>query len=75
MPRLAPVSRRDFIRRLRNIGFEGPFSGGRHEFMMRGARRLTLPNPHRSDISKDLLSRLLRQVEVTREEWESSKAE
>jgi hypothetical protein len=40
--------------------------------MMRGTRRLTLPNPHRGEISTDLLSRLLRQVEVTREEWESS---
>jgi predicted RNA binding protein YcfA (HicA-like mRNA interferase family) len=72
MSRLAPVSRRDLIQRLRYIGFEGPFSGGRHEFMMRGTRRLTLPNPHRGEISTDLLSRLLRQVEVTREEWESS---
>jgi len=72
MSRLAPVSRRDLIRRLRYIGFEGPFSGGRHEFMMRGTRRLILPNPHRGEISTDLLSRLLRQVEVTREEWKSS---
>jgi predicted RNA binding protein YcfA (HicA-like mRNA interferase family) len=72
MSRLAPVSRRDLIRRLRYIGFEGPFSGGRHEFMMRGTRRLILPNPHRGEISTDLLSRLLRQVEVPREEWKSS---
>ncbi len=72
MSRLPPVSRRDLIRRLRHIGFEGPFSGGRHEFMMRGTHRLTLPNPHHSEIGTELLSRLLRQIGVSREEWESS---
>jgi len=48
--RLTPVSRRDFIKRLRSMGFDGPYSGGRHEFMLRGDRRLILPNRHRSVI-------------------------
>jgi len=68
--RLAPVSRPELIRRLRLLGFEGPFIGGRHEFMLRGTPRLILPNPHRSDIGVDLLTQLLRQAGVTREEWE-----
>jgi hypothetical protein len=54
MPRLNPVSRREFVQRLRSLGFEGPYSGGRHEFMLRGDRRLILPNPHRGNISRDL---------------------
>ena len=33
MGRLAPVARRDLIRRLLRFGFDGPFSGGRHEFI------------------------------------------
>ena len=70
--RLTPVSRRDFIRRLQGLGFEGPFSGGRHEFMLRGDRRLILPNPHRGVIGVNLLVRLLRQAGVSREEWFSS---
>jgi len=36
MPRLGPIKRRDLIRYLRQLGFEGPFSGGRHEFMAPG---------------------------------------
>jgi len=32
MSRWAPCKRRDFIRRLREIGFDGPFSGTRHQF-------------------------------------------
>ena len=71
--RLAPVSRREFIQRLRALGFDGPYAGGRHEFMMRGGRRLILPNPHRQVIGVQLLARLLRQAGITREEWFSSK--
>ena len=72
MGKLAPVSRRELIKRLLTLGFDGPFSGGRHEFMVRRNRRLILPNPHRSDIGPDLLSRLLKQADVSREEWEAT---
>jgi predicted RNA binding protein YcfA (HicA-like mRNA interferase family) len=71
MGRIAPISRRELVQRLRALGFRGPYSGGRHELMVRGTRRVILPNPHRGDISADLLARILRQAGVTREEWES----
>lgn len=69
MPRLVPVSRGELIRRLRAAGFSGPYAGGSHEFMLRGIRRLILPNPHRKAIGVDLLSRVLRQAGITRREW------
>ncbi|MBM4430555.1 MAG: type II toxin-antitoxin system HicA family toxin [Chloroflexi bacterium] len=72
MRRLTPISRRELIQRLRRLGFEGPYTGGRHEFMLRGDRRLILSNPHRQEISIDLLARLLRQCGITPEEWQSS---
>jgi len=72
MPRLTPISRQQLIQRLQILGFEGPYSGGRHEFMLRGDRRLILPNPHRGEIGVDLLTRLLRQAGITREEWQSA---
>ena len=68
--RLTPLLRREFIRRMLRLGFDGPFSGGRHEFLLRDDRRLILPNPHRGDISVDLLARLLDEAGVTRQEWE-----
>lgn len=52
-------------------GFDGPFAGGRHEFMSRENRQVRLPNPHVGDISKDLMSRLLVQAGVSKEEWEA----
>jgi len=67
--RLTPLSFTDFITRLRSIGFEGPYSGGKHQYMIKGDLRLTVPNPHRKSISVDLLLRLLKQANMTREEW------
>jgi predicted RNA binding protein YcfA (HicA-like mRNA interferase family) len=72
MGRLLPLSRPELIRRLKTLSFQGPYSGGRHEFMLRGIRRIILPNPHRGDIGSDLLARILRQAGITREEWETT---
>jgi hypothetical protein len=54
---------------LRLLGFAGPFEGGKHPYMTRGSVVLTIPNPHRQEISVDLLQRLLRQGNVSRDEW------
>ena len=70
MPAWRPVTRRELIRVLRRLGFTGPYSGGKHEFMARGDRVLTIPNPHRSDIGVGLLAIILRQAGVSRKEWE-----
>lgn len=58
--------------RLKRLGFAGPFSGGRHEYMVRADVVVTIPNPHRGDISRDLLAVILRQAGVSRREWESA---
>ena len=70
MPRFGPISRNDLIRALREAGFDGPYSGGKHSFMIKGDLTLTLPNPHRGDIGRELLIRILRQAGISREEWE-----
>ncbi len=71
MPPWGPISRRRLIKALRELGFEGPFSGGRHQFMVRGEVVLTIPNPHRGDMGIGLLTRILNQAGISREEWES----
>lgn len=70
MPRFGPISRDDLLRYLRRLGFEGPYSGGKHSFMIKGDITIRVPNPHQADISRDLLGRILRQAGVGREEWE-----
>lgn len=70
MPPFGPISRNDLIRALRKAGFDGPYAGARHAFMIKGDLTLTLPNPHRGDIGRGLLARILRQAEISRDEWE-----
>lgn len=70
MPKIGPIKRRELIRCLRKLGFEGPYSGGKHQFMVRGELTLRLPNPHKGDIGKDLLLKILKQAGISREEWE-----
>ena len=44
MSRLIPCKRRDFIKKLRKLGFEKPKSGTRHQFMVyQQYRLLTFP--------------------------------
>ncbi len=72
MPSLRPVSRAELVRRLHALGFDGPYSGTRHQFMIRGTIRLTLPNPHRGDVGVALLGRILREAEISQAEWHLS---
>jgi predicted RNA binding protein YcfA (HicA-like mRNA interferase family) len=69
MSGLKPVSWREFVRRMRELGFEGPYSGGRHPQMRRGNITVIIPNPHEGEIGVGFLTRLLRQAGIPREEW------
>jgi hypothetical protein len=70
VPPLGPIRRDDLIRRLRIHGFQGPYSGTKHQFMIRGENRLRLPNPHQRDVGKELLARILRQAGINKDDWE-----
>jgi predicted RNA binding protein YcfA (HicA-like mRNA interferase family) len=69
MPTLNPVSRRELVHKLKQLGFEGPFPGGKHQWMRRGTLRLTIPNPHGEAIDPGLIRRILRQAGITVVEW------
>nr|VFK55800.1 MAG: HicA toxin of toxin-antitoxin [Candidatus Kentron sp. TUN]VFK59687.1 MAG: HicA toxin of toxin-antitoxin [Candidatus Kentron sp. TUN]VFK68142.1 MAG: HicA toxin of toxin-antitoxin [Candidatus Kentron sp. TUN] len=70
MPPFGPTSRKKLIGVLRSAGFDGPYAGGKHAFMLKEDRTLTLPNPHRGDVGRELLARILRHAGISREEWE-----
>ncbi len=65
--------RRDFIRRLRKLGFDGPYSGTRHHFMVYEQHRLAVPS--NAEYSVPQLRIMLREVEeiigrqISAEEW------
>lgn len=71
MPTFGPIRRRELITALRQLGFEGPYSGGKHQFLVKGSLRLRIPNPHQRDIGRSLLQQILRQAGIDRSTWES----
>jgi predicted RNA binding protein YcfA (HicA-like mRNA interferase family) len=70
MPPFGPVKRKDLIAHLKQAGFDGPYAGGKHQFMLKGNITIAVPNPHQGDVGRELLSRILRQAGISREEWE-----
>lgn len=67
-----PVKHREMLRRLRALGWTGPFQKGAHPFMVKGELRLTIPNPHRGDIVWSLLKRILQQAGITPDDWDNA---
>lgn len=73
MSQWSPCKRNEFIRRLRRLGFEGPYSGSRHQFLVLENHRLTVPS--NSEYSVPQLRMMLREVaeilgrEIESDEW------
>ncbi len=72
MPKLNPISWSELVATLKALGFIGPYEGGKHPYMLKDDLVLTLPNPHKQEISFDLLKRLLRQADIDRSTWLSA---
>lgn len=68
---VAVISRKELIRKLKALGYDGPFSGGKHQFMIKGKQKIRIPNPHLSDIGVSLLKEILRQAGISSQEWDS----
>ncbi len=66
---LKPVSRREFIKKLRQSGFIGPFSGGKHQFMKRGGFKICIPNPHGKEIGVALLKQIIKDLGISDDEF------
>ncbi len=69
--------RRVFLRRLRKLGFEGLYSGTRHQFMVYKQHRLAIPS--NTEYSVPQLRMMLGEVEqiperrISAEDWERLK--
>jgi predicted RNA binding protein YcfA (HicA-like mRNA interferase family) len=69
MPKIPPCGRAELIRKLKKLGFDGPYAGGRHAYMKRDKYRLTVPNPHGGQIDSGLIKEILRQTGVSEQDW------
>jgi hypothetical protein len=61
------------MKRLRKLGFEGPYSGGSHQFMVYGNYRLSIPSNEEYSIPQ--MKMMIQEVEsllernLTDDEW------
>ncbi len=69
---VAATSRKELIRKFRALGYTGPFSGGRHQFMVKGRQKIRIPNPHMNDIGVSLLKEILRQAGIPSNDWDEA---
>ena len=73
MSRWTPCKRRDFIIKIKKLGFDGPYSGARHQFMVYRTYRLALPS--NSEYSVPQLKMMLDEIEsiigeaISFDEW------
>lgn len=73
MSQWKPCKRRNFIQRLRKLGFERPYSGTRHQFVVFKNHRLAIPS--NAEYSVPQLRMMIQEVEdilnrkITVNEW------
>ena len=73
MSQWQPCKRRVFIKRLRRLGFDGPYSGTRHQFMVYRNHRMIIPSD--LEYSDPKLRMMLSEVEsiidrtISSDEW------
>ncbi|MDT3738038.1 MAG: type II toxin-antitoxin system HicA family toxin [Candidatus Kapabacteria bacterium] len=71
---MKPCKRREFIRKLKLLGFDGPFSGSKHQFMNINNCRLTIPS--NDEFSGPQIKMMLREInlllnnEITNSFWD-----
>ena len=66
------ISLKKLIFKFRQFGFDGPYSAGRHLFMAKGSLKVRIPNSHKGDISKHLVSEILRQAGILIKDWNNA---
>jgi len=73
MSQWQPCKRKRFIKRLRKLGFDGPYSGTRHQFMVYENHRLIVPSNPEYSVSQ--LKMMLNEVksiidrQLSADEW------
>lgn len=65
-----PINRRELIGKLRRAGFSGPFSGAKHQYMLRGKLKIFIPNPHSKDIGLKIIKRIIVDINTSDKEFE-----
>ena len=70
MSRIIPVPYRVLLKKLKNLGLDGPHQGRKHPYMTKGDIVIVLPNPHQGeDVDVKLIKEILKAAGISRDEW------
>lgn len=69
MSKIKPISRKILIKKLAKLGFIGPFSASKHQFMKKGTGKIFIPNPHKKDIDIPLLILIIKQIGIDKDKF------
>ncbi len=71
MPKLKPEKPRAVVSKLRKLGFDGPYGGGKHIFMRhpQTGMKISVPIHKGRDIPVGTLGAIVRQLGISVEEW------
>lgn len=71
MPKLVPIKPKKFIKILRDLGFFERDAEGSHVFFQHPDGRTTVVPVHNKEISRGLLRKILNDVQLTVEEYDT----
>lgn len=67
------ISRRELVRKFKSLGYLGPLYCRKYQFMIKGKKKIRIPNPHGTgDINISLVKEILRQACISNEEWDKA---
>ena len=76
MTKLVPISGRKFCKILEKLGFEKIYGKGSHvRFKHLDGRRTVVPVHGNEDLGKGLLMEILRQIKISKEEYDKLRQE
>jgi predicted RNA binding protein YcfA (HicA-like mRNA interferase family) len=72
MPKLTPIPAREVLRKLRRLGYEGPFGGGKHAVMRNPETgvKISVPIHAARDLPLGTPRAIVKAAGVSVEEWE-----
>jgi predicted RNA binding protein YcfA (HicA-like mRNA interferase family) len=71
MPKLVPLKPEEVIRKLKRLGLDGPYPGGKHQRMVDGKTGRVIPVPfHKGrDVSVGIIREIINEAGISRDEW------
>ena len=71
MPKLVPLKPHEVVRKLRRLGFEGPYPGGKHRRMVnfKTGRIVPVPFHKGADVGVGLIREIITELGISHDEW------